>query len=608
MTQEEPKLQIDSLFVEFDADSVEQANEKVRAVFMRQGFPLESGSAGGWQISETLVDPKTPGRFGVEVTAPEEENMPPGRAWTAAHALATELQSIGAVNVHVEPTFKGDFEFPTSQSGEESSSDGTPDPPNDVRWHFNNIRVEAAHQFFDDLPRNPGQDVLIGHPDTGYTEHKEIFGGDPNPIFVEKGFNLLENNDDPTDPLEDGFAEHPGHGTSTSSAMVSRAGVTVPRLDNGETADLLGVATAARVAPFRVNESVIIVWWQRRLAKAIELAVDRGCRVISVSLGGLGGRRLNRAINYAESNGVIVVAAAGNEVGFVVAPATNPLTVACAASDVNNDPWSGSSAGRAVNITAPGHQVWIAGWTGDGRAVAQPGSGTSYATAIVAASAALWISAHHEQLEPKKAETARLFRLALQASAQRLPDQLPSHKFGAGLLDCKKLLATAPDDVGGDEESLEEFGSPDSIALKSLLGEPDDQSEAISGSESNAIAQQLDPMSQGELVFHLTVNPRLRSEWMGIDEKSKESPSDSPATIPDCSQYSSRLRTELRRIGAASRLEPSMDPQGSSPGPGLPSHEQGQLTTIEYDSTTHSADGEIVVRLNLNITIDVEHD
>ena len=593
MTQDD-RLRIDSLFVELDATTNEKANEQVLAAFRQLGFRCDSDSANAWRISETLPDPTKPKRFGVEIIASEKESMSLTEAWTASHALVALLKSNGAIDVHVEPTFRGDFKLPTSESGEESSSDGAANPPENVRWHFDNIKVEAAHQFFNDTPQGPGKDVLIGHPDTGYTEHKEIFGGDPNPIFVEKGFNLLEDNDLPIDPLEGGFGEQPGHGTSTSSAMVSRSGVTVPKLGSNETADLLGVAPDARVVPFRVTETVIIVWWQRRLAKAIELAVDRGCRVISISLGGIGGSRLNRAIEYAESKGVIVVAAAGNNVGFVVAPATHPLTVACAASDVNNDPWSGTSAGSAVNITAPGHQVWIAGWTEDGHSVAQPGSGTSYATAIVASAAALWISAHDEKLD--KTQAARLFRLALAASAQSLPDQLPSHKYGAGLLDCEKLLSTLPDDLGGGEESLERRESPDLCALMSLLGD-DDQAESFSSSESKANVKQLDPMTQAEMVFHLTVDPSLRSQWMSGRAQFEESHSDSTSSIPDSSKYSSRLRAELRRIRENVDAVPPADAQEITSETNEPAHNPKPKKEIEYSN--HLDDGEIVIRFKL---------
>ena len=67
-----------------------------------------------------------------------------------------------------------------------------------------------------------------------------------------------------------------------------------------------------------------------------------------------------RAIQRALDAGTIVLAAAGNEVGFVVFPAAFDEVIAVAASNIRDEPWSGSSHGPAVDITAPGESVWRA--------------------------------------------------------------------------------------------------------------------------------------------------------------------------------------------------------------------------------------------------------
>lgn len=101
------------------------------------------------------------------------------------------------------------------------------------------------------------------------------------------------------------------------------------------------------------------VW---RLAKAIRLCVHQGCKVITISMGGLPARALRRAVEFAEEQGVIVCSAAGNYVGFTVWPANYPTVVNVAACDSNGRAWKHSSWGRRVTLTAPGHDIWVAGW------------------------------------------------------------------------------------------------------------------------------------------------------------------------------------------------------------------------------------------------------
>ena len=94
--------------------------------------------------------------------------------------------------------------------------------------------------------------------------------------------------------------------------------------------------------------------------------------------------------------GTIVLAAAGNYVGIVVYPALLDDVIACAASTIEDEPWSGSCSGDSVDITAPGASVWRAEIDRDGASpyAVTRGNGTSFAVATTAGVAALWISYH----------------------------------------------------------------------------------------------------------------------------------------------------------------------------------------------------------------------
>jgi subtilisin family serine protease len=117
-----------------------------------------------------------------------------------------------------------------------------------------------------------------------------------------------------------------------------------------------------------------------------------------MSLGGVGfSPALRAAIDAAIRDGILVLAAAGNQVGFVVAPANYGEVIAVAASIIQDRPWSGSSHGPAVDVTAPGESVHVARAdkaSGGNVYTTGFGSGTSYAVALTAGVAALWL-AHH---------------------------------------------------------------------------------------------------------------------------------------------------------------------------------------------------------------------
>ena len=72
-----------------------------------------------------------------------------------------------------------------------------------------------------------------------------------------------------------------------------------------------------------------------------------------MSLGGKGFFGLKEEIQRAVDGGIIVMAAAGNYVRFVTAPASYDNCLAVAATGPNDSLWDGSSRGRAVDVAMP---------------------------------------------------------------------------------------------------------------------------------------------------------------------------------------------------------------------------------------------------------------
>ena len=257
------------------------------------------------------------------------------------------------------------------------------------------------------------------------------------------GFDIVDDDPDPTDPLD---GQNPGHGTGTASVLVSPAGRIV-----------IGSAPLATLMPIRAVESVVRIT-QVSVARAVDWAVEHGAHVITMSLGGLPAIGLQRAIRRAVAADVIVLAAAGNCVRLVVWPARYDECLAVAGTNAADGLWPGTCRGAAVDISAPAQNLLKAdarpGAPG-GAAVSQA-QGTSYAVALTAGVAALWL-AHHGRPELIGAARARgetlqvMFRRLLQATARR-PAGWDPFAMGPGIVDARALLA-ADLDLGRNRDA-----------------------------------------------------------------------------------------------------------------------------------------------------------
>ncbi len=321
--------------------------------------------------------------------------------------------------------------------------------------------------------KTPGEDILVAHPDTGYTNHQRLVsrlvtrpqdpGGHHGRNFVERDRADAKTNG--FDPMADrSFANFPGHGTGTASVIAAA---------DSPADQPWGVAPGAKILPLRVSSSVIHLSFQNVCDAFVE-AMNRGAHVISMSLGGpLGSGLLNSLVRHALDQGIIVVSAAGNNAPTVVFPARIPGVIACAASNALGAPWRFSGMGAEVAITAPGELVWH-DWAridGNGKPVDDQtnGNGTSFATANVAGLAALWLSYHGRDDLIKNHCGNRpellpfLFRLCLQKSSDKTPKFIRGGGFGAGIARADQLLsANLPSSADVEKERSRIFSQPSS--------------------------------------------------------------------------------------------------------------------------------------------------
>jgi len=149
------------------------------------------------------------------------------------------------------------------------------------------------------------------------------------------------------------------HGTHVS-------GIVAAVTDNG--LGVAGTAPEAQVMPIKALEDGSGSF--EDIAAGITYAVDRGADVVNLSLGALPGVQaleltgvdstVTEAIAYAAANGVLVVAAAGNEsVPLCASPSFNPGAICVTATDRNEMPAWYSNDGVKPDleaVAAPGGQ------------------------------------------------------------------------------------------------------------------------------------------------------------------------------------------------------------------------------------------------------------
>ncbi|WP_132054637.1 S8 family serine peptidase [Pseudocnuella soli] len=308
------------------------------------------------------------------------------------------------------------------------------------RWNHDAARFDKlTDEDFSFLKENP---VFIAQLDTGFTNHFKVVGGFDQDLDVD----LIDNDSDATDELQGGVLKFPGHGTRTGSILIGKQPLfelTDSATQHDGNYGLISKA-GSRIIPFRIAETVLLLNRQKELAKAVDRAIASGVQVMTMSMGTAPTITTARLAKKTYDAGVIWCCAAGNEVKFVVAPAVFPGTIAVAAHNPDNGPWPKSSVGDAVDITAPGQDVYVPifakGPNGTRLDDFAYGSGTSYATPHVAAAAALWLAKYKtELLDVKGWQRVEAFRTAITQTA-RQHDKLPGRGYGAGILNVDALL------------------------------------------------------------------------------------------------------------------------------------------------------------------------
>ncbi|MFE7568616.1 S8 family serine peptidase [Streptomyces sp. NPDC057539] len=184
--------------------------------------------------------------------------------------------------------------------------------------------------------------------------------------------------------------DYDGHGTTIAELIAG----------TGKGGGIQGLAPGAKIIPIRtLIEEMRAKEAPDRLHtvdKAIRAAVDSDAKIINISLGQEGWDNDTKdAVEYGASKGKLMFAGVGNDakdLNNVDYPAAYPDVVGVAATDAAGKVGDFSEHGDEVHLAAPG--VGIPTWCDETFKQYCDGQGTSQATAIASASAALIWSAN----------------------------------------------------------------------------------------------------------------------------------------------------------------------------------------------------------------------
>lgn len=289
------------------------------------------------------------------------------------------------------------------------------DPLRPRQWGLTRLQAETLWSRANGAATTSTRRAVVAVVDTGVdATHPDLRGN------VLSGIDLVGG----------GVGDPNGHGTHVAGIVAAVA---------GNRRGVAGLAPRAAVLPVRVLDasgsgSSDVV------ARGIVRAADRRPHVINLSLSTTGNDpAVQRAVEYAQRRGVLVVAAAGNSgcglLRFPEYPAAYAGVVGVGSVDSSLAVSSFSSCGSWVDVAAPGGGIWSTvpdrdrlGCSGTYCAL----SGTSMAAPHVAAAGALAMS--------RRALTAATVAARIERTARDLGPRGKDQSFGAGFLDARAVV------------------------------------------------------------------------------------------------------------------------------------------------------------------------
>lgn len=297
------------------------------------------------------------------------------------------------------------------------SIDLSNDPLRSKQWALTRLGAETVWKT------STGRGVVVAVIDTGVRlEHPDLKG------HLLAGRDYVAPGTSATD--------HNGHGTHV-------AGIITAIANNGR--GIAGLAPNTRILPVRVLDRQG-VGDSANVAKGIVWAVDRGAKVINLSLSSTRSDTAGRtAVAYAISKNVVVVGAAGNSgCGLLGSPRAYPAAydgvLGVAAITSAGGVASYSSCGNWVDVAAPGSAILSTMSVSPNPSLGCPAhyctlSGTSMAAPHAAAAAALKIA------QLGSAARQATVRSLIQSTADDIGARGYDKRSGSGVINPRRMLA-----------------------------------------------------------------------------------------------------------------------------------------------------------------------
>ncbi|MFD9821897.1 S8 family serine peptidase [Streptomyces violascens] len=227
--------------------------------------------------------------------------------------------------------------------------------------------------------------------------------------------------------------DYAGHGTTIAEMIAG----------TGQGGGLKGLAPDAKIIPLRIVLKQLKDPEERKrtpsAAAAIRAAADTDAKIINMSFGSPGmDPEGEAAVKYAASKGKLLFAATGNDEssdGFREYPAAYPDVVGVGAADESGTVGKFSQSGDYVDLASPGLNVPI--WCDASFQKYCSGQGTSAASAIASASAALIWSAHPNWTADQ------VLRTMIDTAGRSWDKNTPSKYLGYGLIRPRLVLEKA---------------------------------------------------------------------------------------------------------------------------------------------------------------------
>ena len=277
-----------NVYVSKSIEAIKAIEDKVDINFIAENTPIQPIPIGDDNLE----------LFSDEISEPNSTDIP-------------ETTNIPEIDTPVSTETPETTEEPSSTNEPTTTEEPTTTPlpehyTNDLlyyqMWHHNAMRDYVYRE--NDIT---GKGVKVGVIDTGIMRDWEDFEG----VDIQDGINvcaLLDNNEERLHIMGDA---HP-HGTGVIGNIAAKI--------NNEKG-IAGIVDECTVIPYKVEDTVCSDFANSgaSILKALQLAYEDGCDVCNISMGSIGTpsdeeiKIFNSVVNSVTSNGMIIVAAAGNE-------------------------------------------------------------------------------------------------------------------------------------------------------------------------------------------------------------------------------------------------------------------------------------------------------